>query len=369
MTKKVGVISIGLSGLMRKTGLDALEASGNNFGNMLFTSAAYEQVIGAEHIGFDFNPQKIKEQYEALFLPAANWINTVEDWGGLASRIEDTGLPCTAVGLGAQLNSLEDKSSVKEGTKRFLKVISNQSASIGVRGEFTANVLNALGVYNVEVLGCPSIFMFGKVQKLRDLSGLDRLSIGVGPTRYVMDGINSYNALNKQRQLYQYAIREADSIYYQSEQYEISKLARLSVSDEEDKLATKYYGLHSATELSTSLLGKGKYHTSVNSWLTDVSKNDVYIGTRIHGAIAATLAGTLPILITHDNRTSELAETMAVPSISISDFNVAMLFDIPALIEQLDFEKFNRRSELNIKKLKKFYNVNGIENNIKLPEM
>ena len=364
--KKVGVVGIDLIKLPNLKGKEALDASGNNFGNMLFTNAAYQQINNAQHIGFNWEPEKIREECSSIFIPAANWINTKEDWGRLADLIEQTELPCTVVGLGSQINSLADVAAIPLGTKKLNTVIAERSTGIGVRGDFTAQVVNDCGVPNVEVLGCPSIFTFGKVPELRKIVARDHSRIGVGPTRYVLNKVNDTSHFDKQRQLYQFAIREASSIYYQSEQYEIKELARENQHDDiQDVLAMEYYGINDTKQLNKAILEKGKYHTSLSNWLADVLKDDLYIGTRIHGAIAATLAGTPPVLVTHDNRTKELAETMCVPSIEIEKFDVSMLCDIPKFLAQFDFKKFTRRSELNIKKLAQFYKENNLDTNVK----
>jgi hypothetical protein len=365
--KKIGVVGIDLSNLSNLHGKRALEASGNNFGNMLFTNAAYQQIHNAQHIGFNWEPARVRELCSSIFIPAANWINTKQDWGWLADLIEETDLPCTVVGLGSQISCLDDVKAIPLGTKRLLSVVEERSSAIGVRGDFTAQVANDCGVKNVEVLGCPSIFTFGNVPQLRDIEPSEISRIGIGPTRYILNKTNDTNRFDKQRQLYQFAIREASSIYYQSEQYEIQELSREKQhNSEQDSRAQHYYGIHDQKKLSNALLEKGKYHTTLSSWLADVRKDDVYIGTRIHGAIAATLAGTPPILITHDNRTKELAKEMAVPSITLDDFKVASLFDLTSLMSQLDYNKYRRRTELNIKKLIGFYKNNGLNNKLKL---
>ncbi len=317
-------------------------------------------------MGFSFDPLMTKENLDSIIIPGANWINLSQDWQVLADLLESTLLPCTAVGLGAQLSSLKEVRSIPKGTKKLLKVISERCHSFGVRGEFTAEVVRKLGIDNVEVLGCPSIFYYGKVADLRDIDYSRGISnIGIGPTRYVLPGLKVERSIDKQRQLYQFAIREASSIYYQSEAFEISILAR-EEPEQSRNLACEYYGMKNFHELRKSLLSKGKYHKDLEHWITDSRKDDVYLGTRIHGAIAATLAGTPAVLIAHDRRTAELADEMCMPCISIEDFDISMLYDIDGLVKSFDFVKFQRRSALNLKRIFKFYSANGLKSNISL---
>lgn len=353
---KTGIVGIGLESLSSSLGSKALELSGNNFGNMLFTYAAHRQISDSIHVGFENLSSHRDKGVTKLLIPAANWINLKQDWGWLAKEIEQSSLPCAVVGLGAQLENLDEVSSVSSGTKRLLEVISERSSCLAVRGNFTAEVIEKLGIKNVKVLGCPSLFTFGKVPELRAIAQSQKLRVGVGPTRY---HLHKGNLDDKQQILYRFAAREANSIYYQSESYEIKMLAREKLSLEENKLAMSYYGIPDYTCLQNSLMAKGKYHTNLNSWLIDVAKDDVYVGTRIHGAIAATLAGTPPILISHDRRTEELADSMCVPSIKIADFNINHLYQIEDLVSSLDYSKYLRRADYNFKLFQQFYRENG----------
>ncbi|QIL89861.1 hypothetical protein GNX18_08930 [Microbulbifer sp. SH-1] len=366
MYKRVGVVGINLEGLARSHGTDALKASGNNFGNMLFTNAVYKQIRGCKYLGFSFDPVVARESFDSIIIPAANWINLSQDWQKLADVLDATQLPCSAIGLGAQLSSIKEVKSIPKGTKKLLKVVSERCHSFGVRGEFTAEVVRKLGVNNVEVLGCPSAFYYGAVANIREVDYSEGISnVGIGPTRYVLPGVSSGRSIDKQRQLYQFAIREASSIYYQSEAFEISILAREEPEQGRD-LACAYYGVNNFSNLRKEILLKGKYHKDLEHWISDSKKDDVYIGTRIHGAIAATLGGTPAMLIAHDKRTAELAEQMCMPSISIEDFEISMLYDIDGFVKTFDFVKFQRRSALNLKRILKFYTSNGFESTISL---
>lgn len=359
MHKKVGVVGIGLDVLRSRYGVRALAASGNNSGNMLFTSAVYSQIKGAEHIGFDFSPEHVGERFDSIVIPAANWINSRQDWGALADRLEASGLPVTVVGLGGQI-SIEDIGQIPEGTKRFLSVCGERGTAIGVRGDYTAEIISALGIKNVKALGCPSIFYHGGIPVIRDLPLTRKFRLGVGPTRYDLAPA-SFEA-SGQRQIYQYAIRNASSIYYQSEQFEIEVLDR-SVDKASLNRGADYYSISSADELENLILQKGKFHTSLPQWISDVKKDDFYIGTRIHGVIAAALAGTPGLLITHDHRTKELAEFMCVPSVPLEKFDVSMLDNPEDLFTLIDLNKFSRRSKRNIVYLKEFYRDNKLQAN------
>lgn len=359
MNKRVGVVGIDLRRLKGEFGSQALSFSGNNFGNMLFTNAVYNQIPNCEHIGFNLVPKLIKEKFDHIVIPASNWINKKEDWGFLADSLEQIDLPICLVGLGAQLENIDQVHEVPGGTLKFLRVVSERSVSIGVRGEFTKSVLSKLGFNDTVAIGCPSIFSRNEVPKIRPLPVKQSLRIGVGPTRYSLPRGDQLKNDDRQRKLYQYAIQRASSIYFQSEAFEIALLNREDVNSQIN-FSLDYYGLRDRDELENKLMLKGKYHKDLDQWIADVKKDDIYIGTRIHGAIAAILAGTPAILLTHDNRTKELADIMGIPSFVLEDFDFSRLDDVEFLYKSFDFSNVINCCYENIKKFKKFYYDNGL---------
>ncbi len=351
MYKSIGVVSIGLDNLKYASGSLALERSGNNSGNMLFTEAVYRQIEGTKHIGFNFNPDVVRNEFDSIMIPASNWVNWKQDWGWLADLLEQTNLPICVIGLGSQMDG-RSLSEVPEGTVRLLNILSERGSSLGVRGEFTAQIINDLGVKNISVLGCPSVFSDGRVPEIRPLEKKEDFRLAFGPTRYGFGKEDFENV--KHREMYQYAIKYASSIYYQSESFEIAFLNREDVGANKEK-AVEYYGLNDFSDLSKKLLEKGKFHSSLAHWITDVKKEDCYIGTRIHGVVSSTLAGTPSLLITHDKRTEELASYMGVPNISILDFNIKNLSDFGWLSGNINIQNFMDISKLNIEVLHEFY--------------
>lgn len=366
MSKRVGVIGIDLKRLKGEFGSKALSFSGNNFGNMLFTNAVYNQIPNCSHLGFSFDPKVASDNFDHIIIPASNWVNKKEDWGFLAEQLEKTNLPITIVGLGSQLDRVEDVFDIAEGTKRFLRLLSERGPRIAVRGEFTKEALNLLGFDNVIALGCPSIFNKLTIPNLRLNFRRNNLRLGIGPTRYNLAQKYDKLVTDKQRQLYQYAIHNASSIYYQSESFEIAYLNREDVDQQVDA-CLQYYGLESEEQFYNNIMQRGKYHKDLDQWLADSVKDDLYIGTRIHGAVSSILAGTPAILLTHDNRTQELADIMGIPNMELDKFEIKNLDNIRDFIELFDFDKIKMSCDKNIRLFVSYYESAGLEVNIKNP--
>ncbi|MBK8536751.1 MAG: polysaccharide pyruvyl transferase family protein, partial [Candidatus Competibacteraceae bacterium] len=102
--------------------------------------------------------EEANERCDHVVIPAANFLWKNFDFGYMADFLEKTNLPIIIIGVGAQTNDRTMASPIHPNTLRLMRLISDRSASIGVRGYYTAEVLAANGIHNVRVIGCPSIY-------------------------------------------------------------------------------------------------------------------------------------------------------------------------------------------------------------------
>lgn len=100
--------------------------------------------------------------------------------------------------------------------------------------------------------------------------------------------------------------------------------------------------------------------TNIPDWLVYMANKDFVLGTRLHGVIAALLAGTPAMLITHDSRTVEMAQFAGIPHVSGQSLIEEGRIDLKALIEQADFAAFNRRQESSFRSFRAFLDANGV---------
>jgi hypothetical protein len=75
-------------------------------------------------------------------------------------------------------------------------------------------------------------------------------------------------------------------------------------------------------------------------WLDHLAGRDFVFGTRIHGNIAALVAGTPSYVLAHDSRTLELARYFGIPHRRMAD--VAPDIDAAELYEAADYDELNR---------------------------
>ncbi|MFM8981771.1 MAG: polysaccharide pyruvyl transferase family protein, partial [Spartobacteria bacterium] len=102
------------------------------------------------------------------------------------------------------------------------------------------------------------------------------------------------------------------------------------------------------------------------SWVQFHRENtDFTISSRIHGCVASLLAGKPALLLAHDQRTSELAETMGIPQRPIECVaNIQTKEDLLDLIRDLDYTDFFAKQVTNLENLKHLYKTCGVATSI-----
>jgi polysaccharide pyruvyl transferase len=286
-----------------------MELLGINTGNIVFSEALYRCIGGAHRGNYDFLTSDL-EQHDAVVLAAANWLNSYDDFGWLADKLENVKAPVIIVGLGAQSPSTSLIPELKPGTRRLIDIISSKSAMISVRGRFSAEVLIHYGIKNFMITGCPSLLLCGRRgPSIRTLSkGLPSRCI-ITSTRFLMSNTDDF-----QLYLYRQAMKHDFHIVLQSEladYYAMHNEGKLT--DHSIGVLLGAYGANDVRELKCYLNRRARMFLSLDEWIDFASTKDFCVGTRIHGAVVSLLAGTPATLITHDTRTQELALAMNIP--------------------------------------------------------
>ena len=286
---------------------------GANVGNLLFSHSIY-RLLGTAEASLEVdrfkntNPGWVNDNFDVVVLPLANAfrMNYVEELDKMSAIIERLRIPVVVAGVNAQLGlkATQPKGGIGAPVTRFVRAVLRNSPNIGVRGERTATYLRSLGFTDDElvVVGCPSMYTYGPdlpAPRLPEAITSDsRLSLNLSP--YV-PGIGDL------------ALAQAEK--YPHLVYTAQDLPTLGL------LLTGRYQTHLPVRagfpasLDHPLVASGRIVMPVNvpSWLEHLAGFDFSYGTRIHGNIAAILAGTPAYVLAHDARTAELADYHAIP--------------------------------------------------------
>ena len=168
---------------------EKLELLSQNTGNLLYVSELKEQV------NYDIEawlgePRYRQGEFCAGILPTSNilrkYCTCAEEWAGLIKEVD---FPVTLAGMGAQSfvdcrTPEEVVGSLPDERKHAFREISEQVKSLGIRGSFTAECLELMGIKNYRIIGCPSFYKFwdGKCGKWPEPS-LDKVTFNLMTAR------------------------------------------------------------------------------------------------------------------------------------------------------------------------------------------
>lgn len=337
MTKRLGVVSIlpTLPDITGQTFEWYFSRVGKNTGNYMFTQAAFRQLKGdKQRFGFRYDPDKVNQNFDHIVIPAANWLNAHADWSLLADLVERTEIPVTVIGLGVQAVA-QDLSQVKvnDSAVRFVRALSRKSPFISVRGDFTRDWLNSIGIDNVLTTGCPSIYM-----RLNDpVKAQDNAPFVLQSTRFVLrPPFVAESSVN--REIFRLAGKLDAHMIYQSEFLEIGRLVfGTDTGDPKgDQLLAELYGLNSHQEALAYLERRGHIFHDLHEWSSFLQTTAGVLGTRLHGSIIALNSGVPAILIPHDSRTGEVVNFAKIPTISSAGLSDMTEGDARALLRDAD---------------------------------
>lgn len=339
---------------------------GNNLGNLLFPHGIARNLM-TEDTQIDtvrfterFTPaqiQEINEKYDMLVLPFANAfrISFIKELKNVTEVVRKLKIPCVVIGAGFQAN-LDQELSNKElasAVQKFVKAVLKKSDSIGLRGERTARYLKRLGFVeerDFTVIGCPSMFTFGKeLPKIshKALTPSSRVSMN---SKISLPG-------NFQKFMERSAAELPDHYYIPQVIEEISMMSsgvplpkKFAPKPPKDFPADLTHHIYQED--------RGITFTNVMSWLNFLKKLDFSFGSRIHGNIAAILAGIPAYVLVSDQRILELVEYHHIPHSMLSDItDKTSIFD---LYEKTDFDSIYQGHEQRFLHYLDFLNRNGV---------
>jgi hypothetical protein len=313
---------------------------GTNSGNLLFIEAVH-RVLATRDARID--PQRrlptaadadsINEQYDVYVVPLANAFRPeFENYLTRLTRlVERLRIPVVILGVGAQSTidyDMERLRPVDKTVQAFTRAVLDRGPSIGVRGEFTQAYLNALGFNDVEVIGCPSMFLLGDqlhVEKKKgDLDDKARIAINVSPGVHIMaDVVNGHHR------------RYANLVYVAQDEDTL----KLLLWREPAASAAQLEPLPLDTSHPLFRENRVRFFVDPWPWIAYLRDFDFVFGTRIHGNVAGLLAGTPAYVLAHDSRTLELARYFALPHRTVRELSSET--DAAELFEEADFGELN----------------------------
>lgn len=338
--------------------LARLERSGHNTGNLFIGWSLAAQIDAVfERCPTVERAQQLRSRCDFLVIAAANFVSPHFDMGRMADIVEAADLPCVVAGLGAQAPRMGEKIEAPEGTRRLLRAISERANAIGVRGAYTAEVLSDYGIRNVEITGCPSLYLAAREYRSVGEPEPSKFAVN-GSTDVVPHSADPEKMASIEGDLYRQAMDFGADYVLQSERLEVEIMAGGEVETRFQALRARFPKLAHASNdrLARFIREQCKIFFEIDGWTAHMRDKAVSIGSRFHGNVAALHAGTPALFICHDARTTEMCQFAGLPHVAIGEVDDPYL---PALAQRIDMAPFQRRLPDLRQAFRRFLKRNG----------
>lgn len=346
------------------TSVIARNLIGSNTGNLIYANSIYRALTIDENTEIvpdcysltEFDAPMINEEFDSYIIPLADMfrnqneteINRVK---GLVKALK---IPCTVIGVGVRANSINEIDggfAFDNNARSFIKAVLDKSAMIGVRGELTARYFTNLGFKedrDFTVIGCPSMFTYGNLPKMKPLQldeeSLISVNLSIIANQKTIDFCRMILDEYKNSVFIPQRLDELRTLYLGSDY--IHATARNNYPD------TVLDSVYAENRV--------KIFLQADQWIKYLSDALLSIGPRLHGNIAGILAGTPSIIVPHGARMKELISYHSLPHIEASELSKCNTPEDVA--SKVDFDTMYKKHEENFERYKSFLKINSLEN-------
>ncbi|MGW0616115.1 polysaccharide pyruvyl transferase family protein [Streptomyces sp. NPDC002765] len=335
-----------------------------NSGNLIFSDAAHKilETPGTEVVSNGIRTdvsaaERINEEYDVFVVPLANAFRP--SFEGQLKRltrlIRRLRIPVVVLGVGAQAGlsyNAERLKPMEESVRDFVSAVLDRSASIGVRGEFTEKYLRGLGFHDVEVIGCPSLFLYGDElpvsKRVPELTAASRIAVNGSHSAVQKQGLGK--VVDRAHARYPHLtfigqnLSDARQLHWRDLSHPNAAVTAIPTHPDhpmyrEDKV---------------------RVYVDPVTWIDDLRGYDFSFGSRIHGNIAALLAGTPATVLCGDSRTLELCRYFEIPHRRIDKLPEDL--DPARLYEEADLTGLTGGHAERFERFTAFLGRNGLEN-------
>ena len=318
----------------------SFESVGLNSGNQVFREALIQNLSLGKmtYEEYCITP----ERYAGIPVVVTDliWINEDSNFDYLHDRVRRfKDIAFVPISVGLQTGSFDTNFKLNSSVQRTLSAI-QERAVIGVRGEYTAEILSRHGIKNIEIVGCPSLYYAGtpdfKVDKKVDK--ICRVSVNFR---------TFWGLLSREEKHFLTYCANRGYDFIEQTQYEFTP---------ENAADRNYYNY-----VSKWINSKKKIFFDVSEWKKYLTNFQFSMGLRFHGNVVALWNGIPALFFAIDSRTEEMVRYFELPFIRLRDFDDTK--PIEYYYELADYEAFNKGYEQKYLKYRKFLTKNNILKN------
>ncbi|MDN6571264.1 MAG: polysaccharide pyruvyl transferase family protein [Staphylococcus equorum] len=334
---------------------------GGNVGNLIYAFSVYRnlttenvEIIPDNYRINEEDATEINEKYDAYIIPLADafreaFVKQLKSYTKLFKKLN---IPVIVIGVGLRAPfepNLEEGFSFDKEVKEFVKAVLEHSSMIGVRGQITADYLTSLGFKEGRdhmVIGCPSMYSFGPALNIRDTTITKDSLIALNGSKLSPDNVLKFTE----------GISMEYPNYYFIPQWQ-KELKMTYLGNEKLKKDTEYYPVDITHKFYEE--DRVRFPINAKSWIDFLKTADLAVGSRLHGNITATIAGTPSLLIPKDARMRELTDYHHLTHIWADEITEETT--LAALIEKVDFHSPEKRQKVNFDNFIQFLELNGLD--------
>lgn len=314
----------------------------------------------------DKEVDEINAEYDYCFLRGSNYLHAEMEWRELAALLGRLRIPAVPFSVGAQAPARR-RIELPQKSIELWKAFAGHCATIGVRGDYTAEAFNDIGIKNVEVIGCPSLFRRNDpFLRVKPKPWADIRRVAFSLRREVSRSYASDPAryLEAQKRMIRYLHARFDlTVTVHGEAAEKAffyKAADLLPKYREELIRGGWFSEES-DELQRIYENRLFYNEAPAEFDAFIRKQDFAVGFRVHGNLPALANGVAAICVDYDTRSGELADTFDIPKLTLDDIEADAL---EGLYRPDLFDRFNRNFVHHYRRLRDFLDRNGMGHNM-----
>lgn len=315
---------------------------GNNTGNLVFIRALKDILHPKIFPLWDVDSGAFRDDPEvsAYVTTELIWLTEHTVYPHVWKMLQGIGdKPLIPISVGIHSRTESTKLALHPDTVKLLRTISER-AILGVRGEYTASVLERLGVINLQIIGCPSLY-YGMN---------DHFRIEKQPFREEMRTVCNfrtfYGKLNPPEcEFLTYAANRKMPFVEQTQQ----ELTLLNCQNNEPQF--QYF--------SEWLKAQKKVFFEIEPWVEWLRQFDFSFGSRFHGNVLAVMNGIPALTMVIDGRMQEMTKFFRLPTLDMKDFSMDK--PLSYYYDQADFSEFNRVYPQRLANFRDFLHRNGLQ--------
>lgn len=284
--------------------------------------------------GFDEN------KYDVYLSTHLNLIqqNTDLTWlNDVLRRIGDK--PLLPVGIGFSKEGMDGAKDFKldSASVKTLAAIAERCVSVGVKGEYSAEILAKYGIKNSVIIGCPSMYL--DVAKLKKISVEDKTLEKLSSAFKPIWGKFS----DAERELLE---------FFQDNNFSLTASTKMELAPENidnEKLFVKLKRYEQDRQI----------YFSASEWNKSFEGVDFAMGMDFYHNVAALQAGVPALFVTYETTGRELCRFFKLPCIDISEFDSRKT--VKDYYRMADYSLFKASIDDNYRKFIDFLTANGVK--------